>query len=34
MKRKKFTPTQIARVLKEFNQGETLAEISREHGVS
>jgi len=34
MKRKKFTPNQIASILKEFELGKTAAEISREHGVS
>jgi len=34
MKRKKFTPVQIAGILKEFDLGKTAAEISREHGVS
>ncbi len=34
MKRKKFTPQQIARILKEFEAGKSAAEISREYGVS
>ena len=34
MKRKKFTPTQIAGILKEFDLGKTAVEISRDHGVS
>jgi len=34
MKRKKFTPTQIAGILKEFELGKTAVEISRDHGVS
>ncbi len=34
MKRKTFTPQQIARILKEFEEGKSAAEISREHGVS
>lgn len=34
MKRKKFTPTQIASILKEFELGKTAVEISRAHGVS
>ncbi|UII24663.1 IS3 family transposase [Fulvivirga maritima] len=34
MKRKKFSPQQIASILKEFDAGKTAAEISREHGVS
>jgi putative transposase len=34
MKRKTFTPDQIAKILKEFEAGKSAAEISREHGVS
>jgi putative transposase len=34
MKRKTFTPAQIAKILQEFADGKTAAEISREHGVS
>lgn len=34
MKRKKFTHTQIASILKEFELGKSAVEISREHGVS
>jgi putative transposase len=34
MKRSKFSPQQIATILKEFDNGKTAAEISREHGVS
>jgi putative transposase len=34
MKKKRFTPEQIARILKEFDAGKTVAEISRDHGVS
>ena len=34
MKRKTFTPQQIAKILKEFEVGKSAAEISREHGVS
>ncbi|UII30912.1 IS3 family transposase [Fulvivirga ulvae] len=34
MKRKRFSPQQIASILKEFDAGKTAAEISREHGVS
>lgn len=34
MKRKTFTPQQIAKILKEFEEGKSAAEISREHGVS
>ncbi len=34
MKRKTFTPQQIAKLLQEFSDGKSVAEISREHGVS
>jgi putative transposase len=34
MKRKTFTPQQIAKLLQEFAEGKSVAEISREHGVS
>lgn len=34
MKRSKFSPEQIARILKEFDQGKSTEHISREHGVS
>lgn len=34
MKKSKFSPTQIARILKEFDNGKTAVEISREYGVS
>lgn len=34
MKRSKFSPTQIAKILKEFEQGKSVEEISREHGIS
>ena len=34
MKRKTFTPAQIAKILQEFAEGKTAAELSREHGVS
>ena len=34
MKRKTFTTQQIAKILKEFEEGKSSAEISREHGVS
>lgn len=33
MKKKKFTPTQIAKLLKEFEAGKTVDEIVREYGV-
>ena len=34
MKRSKFTPTRIAAILKEFEAGKKVEDISREHGVS
>lgn len=34
MKRSKFNPTQIASILKEFDNGKSAEEINREHGVS
>ena len=34
MKRSKFSPTQIARILMEFEQEKSLEEISREYGIS
>jgi len=34
MKRSKFSPTQIAKILKEFEQGKSIEDISREHGIS
>lgn len=34
MKTSKFTPTQIAKILKEFESGKDVDAISREHGVS
>jgi putative transposase len=34
MKKSKFSPTQIALILKEFDGGKTVEEISREHGIS
>jgi putative transposase len=34
MKKKRFTPHQIAALLKEFEAGKSAAEISREYGVS
>ena len=33
MKKSRFTPTQIASILKEFDNGKTAEEINREHGV-
>lgn len=34
MRKNKFSPQQIARILAEFDNGKSVAEISREHGVS
>jgi len=34
MKRSKFSPTQIAKILQEFDRGKSVEEISREHGIS
>ncbi len=34
MKKSQFSPTQIAGILKEFDNGKTAEEINREHGVS
>ena len=34
MKKSRFTPTQIATILKEFELGKSVDELSREHGVS
>jgi putative transposase len=34
MKKSKFSPQQIAKILKEFDNGKTAAEISRDHGIS
>lgn len=34
MKKSKFSPAQIAGILKEFEGGKTAEQISREHGVS
>lgn len=34
MKKSKFTSTQIAGLLKEFDQGKAVEEIMREHGIS
>lgn len=34
MRKSKFTPTQIAKILKEFDNGRSVEQISREHGVS
>lgn len=34
MKKSKFSPQQISKILKEFDNGKTAAEISREYGIS
>lgn len=34
MRKSKFSPTQIAKILKEFDQGKTAEDISREYKVS
>lgn len=34
MKKKRFSPEQIAAILKEFDNGKTVIEIVRDHGVS
>lgn len=34
MKKSKFSPEQIARILKEFDEGKSVSELAREHGVS
>jgi putative transposase len=34
MKKSQFGPTQIASILKEFDNGKTAEEINRDHGVS
>ena len=34
MRRSKFSPTQISKILKEFDNGKPVADITREHGVS
>ena len=34
MKRSRFSPTQVAKILKEFDQGKSVEEIGREHGIS
>jgi putative transposase len=34
MRKSKFTPTQIATILREFDQGKDVETISRDHGVS
>jgi putative transposase len=34
MKKSKFNPHEIARILKEFDQGKSLEEINRDYGIS
>ena len=34
MKKRQFSPNQIASILKEFDNGKTAEEITRDHGVS
>jgi len=34
MKRKRFSPDQISKILREYDQGKSVQDISREHGVS
>ena len=34
MRKSKFSPQQIVSILKEFDSGKTVAEITRDHGVS
>ncbi|MBK6820262.1 MAG: transposase [Bacteroidetes bacterium] len=34
MKKSKFSATQVAAILKEFDNGKSVEELSREHGVS
>jgi putative transposase len=34
MKKSKFSATQIAAILKEFDMGKTVEQITREHGIS
>ncbi len=34
MKKSKFTPEQTARILKEFDQGKSVEQITREYGIS
>ncbi len=34
MRKSKFSPTQIAKILQEFDMGKPVSEISRDHGVS
>jgi putative transposase len=34
MRKSKFSPTQIAKILKEFDTGKSVSDITREHGIS
>lgn len=34
MRKSKFSPAQIAKILKEFDSGKSVLEITRDHGVS
>jgi putative transposase len=34
MKKSKFSPTQIASILKQFDEGKSVEELSREHGIT
>jgi putative transposase len=34
MKKSKFSPTQIAAILKQFDEGKSVEELSREHGIT
>lgn len=34
MRKSKFSPQQIAKILKEFDNGKSVDQVSREHGVS
>jgi len=34
MKKSKYTPTQLSHILKEFDLGKSVEEITREHGIS
>ena len=34
MRKSRFSPTQIAKILKEFDDGKSVEQISRDHGVS
>ena len=34
MRKSKFSPHQIASILKEFDQGKSVSDLTREHGVS